>query len=30
MNTLYNIFVERAGKLRDIPLLLSRLVLAYG
>ena len=30
MNTLYNKFVEGAGKLRDIPLLLFRLILAVG
>ncbi len=30
MRTLYNKFVEGTGKLRDIPLLLFRLVLAYG
>jgi putative oxidoreductase len=30
MNTLYINFVERTVKLRDIPLLLFRLVLAYG
>ena len=30
MNTLYNKFVEGTGKLRDIPLLLFRLILAVG
>ncbi len=30
MKNLYNNFVEGAGKLRDIPLLLFRLILAYG
>ena len=30
MKTLYNKFVEGTGKLRDIPLLLFRLILAYG
>ena len=30
MKILYNKFVEGTGKLRDIPLLLFRLILAYG
>ena len=30
MNALYNKFVEGTGKLRDIPLLLFRLILAVG
>ena len=30
MRTLYNKFIEGTGKLQDVPLLLFRIVLAYG
>ncbi|MEN8203945.1 MAG: DoxX family protein [Bacteroidota bacterium] len=30
MRTLYNKFIEGTGKLRDVPLLLFRLILAFG